>query len=191
MDLQAIVLFNERVDRLDRTALTQRMENPHYRLDYNRMINQEWISADGVTEDAVDAFVLNVRLLIQDGDGFSIRRIGEDIYAQNYVPSDLRDRFNEQRRRWCKHRQQRSMFKHFTEDRNFSNGELFDVLLYGGIAHANREKVTLFNRLTRSGFYSSLVCGSFLSSLRIFRDVVHRIRTVNEELLQHQQSQIA
>ena len=67
MNKRAFVFFNERVDRLNRSALAKRMATPHYRLDYNRMMNREWISAEGITEDDVDAFVLNVRLLIQDG----------------------------------------------------------------------------------------------------------------------------
>ena len=77
------------------------------------------------------------------------------------------------------------MFKHFTENRNFSNGELFDALMYGGLVHANREKVDLFCALTKQGAYSSLVCGSFLSTLRVFLDVVRAIGGINAELLNH------
>ena len=181
----ALILFNERVERLVRSALAKRMENPHYTLDYKRMMERDWISQDGVTEDAVDAFVLNVRLLVQDKDGFSIRCLYDDVYACSSVPGELRNRFAEQKRRWLEHLESPSAFKHFTEGRNFSNGELFDALMYGGLAHANRDKVDLFYRLTRQGAYSSLVCGSFLSTLHIFLDVVRAIREINAELLNH------
>ena len=103
-----------------------------------------------------------MRLLVQEKDGFSIRCLSGDVYARSSVPAELRDRFAEQRRKWLEHLKSPSGFKHFTEDRNFSNGELFDALMYGGLAHANRDKVDLFYRLTRQGAYSSLVCGSFL-----------------------------
>jgi hypothetical protein len=181
--MRALILFNERVERLIRSDLAKRMENPHYTLDYERMMRREWISADGVTEDAVDAFVLNVRLLVQDRDGFSIRCLANDVYAQSSVPAELRDRFAQQRRIWHEHRERPSVFKHFTKDRNFTNGELFDVLMYGGLVHANGHKVDLFCELTKQGIYSSLVCGSFLSSLRVFLEVVRAIHDVNAELL--------
>lgn len=183
--IQALSLFNERVERLARSALAKRMASPHYTLDYKKMMRREWISADGLTEDAVDAFVLNVRLLVQDQDGFSIRRLAEDVYDQDSVPADMRSRFAEQRRKWREHVELPSVCKHFGEDRNFTNGELFKVLMYGGLVHANRDKVDLFYALTNQGAYSSLVCASFLVSLRMFLDVVRAIRDINAELLSH------
>ena len=69
------------------------MSDPHYQLDYERMMQREWISVDGVTEDDVDAFVLSFRCLTQDRDGFSIRRLAEDVYASPSVPGELKDRF--------------------------------------------------------------------------------------------------
>ena len=179
-----MILFNKRVDRLNRSALAMRMENPHYTLDYKRMIRQEWISVDGVTEDDVDAFILSVRLLIQDRDGFSIRRLAEDVYKNDDVPKELRDRFAAERDRRSDHEKSATTLKHFTEDRNFTNGELFEVLMYGGIAHASPGKVEMFNALTKQGFYSTMVCTWFLVSLRLFLQVVRAIREVNQALLQ-------
>lgn len=126
-----------------------------------------------------------MRLLIQDRDGFSIRELAKKVYQRDDVPEEYRNRFNEQRCKWGRHTACASMFKHVTEDRNFTNGELFDILLYGGLAHVSGDKVDLFRRLTTQGFYSSLLCGSFLSSLGILLEVVRAIRRVNEELLQH------
>lgn len=81
-----LILFNEKVDRLEKCRLTQRMATPHYEIQYDKLLERNWVAADGVTEDDVDAFVLNIRLLIQDRDGFSIRRLWEDIYQQPQIP---------------------------------------------------------------------------------------------------------
>ena len=89
--IRALHRFNERADRLDRSALATRMENAHYQLDYRRTMRGEWISVDGVCEDGIDSFVLNVRLLVQDGDGFSIRCLAKDAYSQNSVPGELEE----------------------------------------------------------------------------------------------------
>ena len=78
------------------------------------------------------------------------------------------------------------MIGHLTEKRTFTNGELFDILLYGGLAHANPKKVDMFYGLTKQGMYSSMVCASFLVSLRQFLDVVWSIRAMNAMLLEQQ-----
>lgn len=185
---QTLILFNEKVDRLTRSELAKRMENPQYKLDYERMGKKEWISVNGVTEDAVDAFALNIRLLVQDRDGISIRKLAEDVYVDSSVPIELRDRFNGQRQEWIKHTQQPTMFKHSTEGRNYTYGELFEIIMYGGLAHLNGDKVNLFSRLTKQGAFSSFVCVSFLHTLRTFLDVVRNIRAINVDLIHHLKS---
>lgn len=179
-----LFLFNERVDRLDRTTLAKRLGDPQYTLSYHRMMNREWISADGVSEDDVDAFVLNVRLLIQDRDGISIRKLAENVYSSPTVPGSLQQQFAQHRQRWCDHKTQPSMFRHLTEDRNFTNGELFDILMYGGLAHVDSTKVDHFYQLTKQGAFSSMVFASFLVSLRLFLQVVRSIRDTNLSLLE-------
>jgi|AntRauTorckE6833_2_1112554.scaffolds.fasta_scaffold01380_15 hypothetical protein len=182
MDINSLTLFNERVARLNRSKLAERMKNTSYVLSFDRFTNGEWICADGVDEDTVDAFILNVRLLIQDNDGFSIKCLAENIYSKSAVPDDLRGRFQNARKKWQEHAEAISLFKHPCREGSFSNRELFDVLMYGGLAHANRDKVDLFFRLTRSGAISALVFYHFLKSLQLMHEVVNTIADVNEEL---------
>lgn len=184
MDNFCLDLFNERVDRLDRCKLAKRMdENPQYTFNYEQMIKRQWISVGDITEDDIDAFVLNVRLLIQDNDGFSIRCLARRVYSRNDVPNELKDEFSEHRRRWRDYMERSSAFKHDQDDRNFRNDELFDILLYGGLAHCNRDKVVSFHALTKQGALSSIVFGRFLSSLRVLIGVVRDIREVNKKVL--------
>lgn len=184
MNQKPLLQFNQRVKRLNRTGLADRMKNPNYVLSYDKFMNREWICADGVDEDSVDAFVLNLRLLVQDQDGFSIRCLAEAVYEEGSVPSDLHQRFDSARNKWQRHKSQICLLKHPLGEGNFSNGELFDVLMYGGLAHANAEKVELFTMLTKSGAISAFVFSGFLKSLRTFLQVVNAIREVNEELLE-------
>lgn len=92
-DLNALTLFNERVARLNRSRLAECMRDPNYVFLYDPFMNREWICADGIDEDTVDVFILNVRLLIQDNYGFLIKCLAENIYSESAVSDDLRDRF--------------------------------------------------------------------------------------------------
>jgi hypothetical protein len=137
--VKSLYLFNERVDRLDRTALAKRMQGTTYKLDYDRMMKRQWISLDGVTEDDVDAFVLNLRVLIQDEpDRISIRCLANDVYSLSHIPTDLHDQFTQARQDWQTYIDGESVFTHPDEPRNFENRELFDVLLYALIKKLHR-----------------------------------------------------
>ncbi len=46
LETLALVLFNERVDRLDRSALAKSMEQPQYHVDCERIVKREWISLE-------------------------------------------------------------------------------------------------------------------------------------------------
>jgi len=179
----SLKLFNERVERLERSTLAKRMAKPHYNLDYDRMINRQFVSAEGITEDAVDAFVCSIRLLIQSRDGFSIQCLAKNVYTDESVPQELRDRFYAARDRWEKYRDRTSAFKGPRQDSNLKNGFLFDVILYGGVAHSNRDKVEDFELLAKRGAISSLVFASFLHMLNTLFSVVKEIRNANVELL--------
>lgn len=145
-------------------------------------MNREWICADGVTEDAVDAFVLNVRLLVQDRDGFSISQLAA-FYDCEGVPGELKERFSVARKRWTAHAAHIAPFRKPDGKANFTYGELFEVLLYGGLAHANPDKVALFYRLTTQGAASAFVFACFMRSLQHLLETVRAIRETNEDLL--------
>lgn len=182
-DERSLILFNERVERLLRSPLAKRMDDPSFTLSYKKVIDRDWICFDGVTEDAVDAFVLNIRVLLQERDGFSIKCLANGVYADQAIPKDLVDRFGRAMDRWDTHLIQHSLIKHFSESRNFTNRELFEIIMYGGLAHGNPDKDKIFFWLTKQGAFSAFVFANFLESLRLLLDVVRTIREVNTELM--------
>ncbi|MEO7860567.1 MAG: hypothetical protein ABIU05_09000, partial [Nitrospirales bacterium] len=162
-----------------------RMSDPQYTLDYDRMMRRQWISVNGVTEDDIDAFVLNFRLLVQDRDGFSIRSLAESVYVIDDVPDRLRKDFFSVRERWMRFLETVSIIRHSSESRNYCNRELFDILIYGGIAHSDPTKVDHFLDITTRGAYSSFVCGWLLHILRKLFDLARDMRDINAVLIRH------
>jgi hypothetical protein len=160
-------------------------DNPHYNGVYEQIIKRQWISLDGITEDDIDSFVLNVRLLMQDNDGYSIQCLANEVYSQCDVPKELKDEFNKNRHNWHDYIESSSIFEHFNKVRNFTNKELFDIILYGGLAHSNRDKVALFYIITNAGLFSSVVCAWFLNALHIFMGIIRNIREVNNKVLKY------
>ena len=127
MDTLPLELFNEKVARLEKSNLAACMANPHYKLQYERIINREWIAADGITPDDVDAFILNLRLLLQDRDGFSIRCLSE-IYGQSGVSTEYQSQFDAQHAKLNEHWALPSLIGKPDHSGNYTNKELFDTL---------------------------------------------------------------
>lgn len=184
MEIVRLEKFNGRVERLDRSDLARRMdENPAYTLDFEPMLRRRWIALNGVSEGHVEAFVLNLRVLIQKTDGCSIRCLANKVYNGTSVPTDLRDRFTQARVEWQKFGDELSVFFHPDEHRNFGKHELFDILLNGVLAHDNPGKFEIAQRITMQGPVSGLIAAWFLSALRQILGVVRSIRDTNQELL--------
>ena len=135
------------------------------------------------------SFVLNLRILIQDGDGISLRCLRHDFYDHACTPASLRIAFEKLLAAWETHRAQASMIGKFRrEEGSFSNGELFDILMYGGLAHVNPDKVESFMRLTRAGVFSTVVFVAFSVSLRKLLIVIRGVAALNEKLITHIQT---
>jgi hypothetical protein len=183
MDLITLQLFNEKVDRLDRCRLAKRMETRKFHFQSDKQRNREWISVDDVSEDDVDAFVLNLRLLIQPRDGFSYLQIYENIYLHNDIPEYFRKRFEEEITLWDDHLSEVSIFGRLDGQGNYSNKELFDILFYGGLAHMNPENLSSFYSLTKQGLVSTIIFCSFLNILNTMLTRLRNMRQINRELL--------
>jgi len=183
MDIIPLILFNEKVDRLERCGLTKRMATPRYIIQPDKIMDREWIAFDNVSEDDLDAFVLNLRLLIQDRDGFSIRCLAKS-YEEDGVPQDLAMAFDKQRKKWKTYRSSFSPLIKPGGTEKLSNGELFDILFYGGLAHQDQKYLKEFIILTKQGTFSAIVFVFFLSSLNTILDVLRNIRDINNKLIE-------
>jgi hypothetical protein len=186
MELLPLILFNEKVDRLERCRLIQRLKDPQFVLQPERVLHREWIAFDNVTEDDVDAFVLNARLLMQDRDGFSIRCLAK-IYENPALPTELRDEFKSHRRRFSNHKNSPSLLK--TGERRYTHGEIFDIIFYGGLAHQDMKYYKEYLLLTKMGATSALaVFPSFIQTVQCFLSVVRKIIVLNQRVLELNQS---
>jgi hypothetical protein len=182
MNIIPLILFNEKVDRLERCELTKRMATPRYIIQPDKIMDRQWIAFDNISEDGLDAFVLNLRLVIQDRDGFSIRCLAK-LY-ENEAPEDLATAFDEQRNRWKDYRNSLSLLVKPGGSERLSNGDLFDILFYGGLAHQDRKYLNEFSVLTKQGAFSAFVFGFFLISLNIILDVIKNIRKINNRWIE-------
>lgn len=138
------------------------------------IIAGDWLSHDGLSPEALDSFCLTLRLLIQNQDGFSIRKINslaekwQNTYAiyreaiQQAI-KDLNDKLNS-----------RSLVQ-FRGCEETTNRDVFDAIFYGGIVHLNPGKRDLFRQLKNSGLFSFFLFQSFIGILFHYRNCIQTV----------------
>jgi len=142
--------------------------------DMERIIQGDWLAHDKLNPDELDAFCLNLRLLIQDQDGFSIRKVAE-------IASFWPDAYEAERegvaaavaklRLALDSKASVSLLP----EKPTTNRELFDIIFYGGLAHANPGKREQFEALVSSGLYSYFVFSAFSSVLFHYRNCIQSL----------------
>lgn len=199
--------FNEKVTRLESTRFFQRYkdEPPVLVMSLDRLDHAEArpLRDDGGTDgaspsisltfcgyvrawvedfdqDAVEAFVLTYRMLTQDNDRYSVRRLAK-VYEQSRVDTEARARLAEAR-------QAIAGFLDEQTTCGFENGpvkrnRLLDVFVYGGLAHSNPEKERLFRLWTANPTQAHFTWVEFMSGLRGLMTYFLYIRELNKAVL--------
>ena len=198
-----LVGFNEKVTRLEKTKFFQRYkdEPPNIFFTFDQIDQMEvepaktegdrvsvgvnirgyvraWV--EDFDQDAIEAFVLTYRLLTQDNDQYSVRNLAR-LYANAWMEPEGQQRFAEAREGIAEHRASPVSFD-FGE-RPETVGELMDVVVYGGLAHSNREKERRLRVWNRTGPGEQMVWIEFIAALRGMMRYLLYIRDLNSVVL--------
>jgi hypothetical protein len=84
-------------------------------------------------EDAVDAYLLTLRMFVQENDIIAVKRLPE-LYRALIVPKALIDKLSFARKKWLRFFRENSTL--YTEGRgNYTNWEVLQLVLHGDRAH--------------------------------------------------------
>ena len=185
MNAIPLQLFNERVTRLHETQLGKKIAIPTFYISIEDILNGQWCQAAGINRDDVDAFVLNLRLIVQDKDGFSINCLSRIYQDNSSIPPKLCKRFADARSVLNKMLSGSSCISRGDIDNpTYTNQELFDIIMYGGLVHCNSKYLIDFNRLAKRGGISTMTFAMFISILKHIMLTATEIKRLNEEVLE-------
>lgn len=167
-------LFLERALRLEESRFWGWLNTPQGEVDLQRFAEGNWLAHPNLSVDELEAFCLNLRLLIQDQDGFSIRQIRR--LAQEWPARYEQQREDiEQAVEELNRRLDEPSLVSLPGRQHTVNRDLFDVVFYGGIAHANPGKRDEFQRLSSAGAFSFFAFRAFCGVLFHYRNCIIQI----------------
>ncbi|MGB5904462.1 MAG: hypothetical protein WBH00_16595 [Xanthobacteraceae bacterium] len=197
-DLELLIAFAQRVDRLERSGFSRRYEADVPRV-IAKMDNVSLEKAEGgrfsivgrvhswiedFSQDEIDAFVLSYRVFTQNNDRLSIPSISR-IFAKDWVHPEVRESFENARRQLNDHLDSIATVE-------FPNGKIsvrmvVDIVIYGGLAHSNERKSRIFNVWEGSGFMG-FIWADFMAyakhavaTLKYIRDLIRDLASILQE----------
>jgi hypothetical protein len=176
--IEALRLFNEKADKLDRLSYTQwfRQNRGGFTV---RNLGGGLAKAEvrAPNDEAVDAFVLTLRFFIQNNESISISRIA-DLYEQSGLSVDLRERVANGRAELNKFLDSSSQITISGE--TLAKRRILDVFLWGGLAHANVEKKKTFDQWVSDPILFPVMQMAFHSVIVELLRFILWLRSVND-----------
>ena len=166
--------FLVRAEKLELSSFWRWLNARRSQSDIPRIIDGDWLAHDGLSQDELEAFCLNMRFFIQPRDGFSIDQVGQiaSQWPQTYQAHQAGvqaaiARLNSVLDARC--------LVQIDKTRATRNRDLFEVVFYGGIVHANPGKREQFERVVRSGLFSYFVFQAFSGTLFRYRNCIQHL----------------
>ena len=182
---EELTLFVEKACRLETSKYWSWLTSRRGASDIRAIESGDWLAHDGFDQDAFDAFCLNLRLLIQDQDGFSVRKVRNMAKSWPAEAEEFAQGVEKAAARLESELKKRAILQ-FADKEETTNKDLFDTIFYGGIAHCNPSKRRKFKELTESGFFSVFVFDAFTAILFLYRNC---IQTMAYNVYQYQISE--
>lgn len=166
--------FVHRAERIVSSAFWDWMARKRGQPDMDRIIAGDWLAHDGLNIDELEAFCLNLRLLIQGRDGFCIRDIGLIAEGWESKHDDLKKVIQDARAELQKNLDSPSLVN-IKDEGKTTKKELFALVFYGGMVHEDKVMRHEFDRLAKSGLFSFFLFQAFKSVLFHYRNCIHHV----------------
>jgi hypothetical protein len=178
-------LFIEKAEKLELSSFWKWLRDNRFNANMDNIIAGDWLSYKDFNRDSLDAFSLNLRLLINDQDGISIRSIGEMSQQWPRKYDDLKENIAIERAKLKAYLEDKALVQIF-ENKETTNYDVFDVVMYGGIAHCNPKSRVLFKHVTEAGVFSYFLFSNFSDVNVNYRNCIVNVSYHVMQYLKHE-----
>lgn len=208
-DLEILELFNEKAETL--RSYQRFMESiRNIKLEFQKTPNSDFcINFDGPDKELASACILTIRFFIQNKDHISINKMS-DLYNNLSISQNYKDEFNQVRNELNKFLDSFSQITVLNKEegseillandfnkelkkeininaqvniQKFTNGELFDLFVYGELAHADRDKREKLSILLSNNVTVIIVWDRFVDILIKFTQCIFAIEYINKKVI--------
>lgn len=193
-DISALELFNEKAEKLRALGFVRSLEtdNSGFQVTFHP---EGGVSASryGPDNEAVEAFVLTFRVFVQNNEPSSIRNTVNRyrrLHQESLIPTVLLNNFEDARNKLLNYLASNTPLVIGGQDINVETRaiiyqEVFDVFMWGGLAHANRQQKERFDDWSKGSMrhFFPMLEDFFIEVLREYLRVIWYMRGQNKKVL--------
>lgn len=185
--------FNTKAEKISKSRLWDYLRNNNLTIN----ISDEGALVEGYPSEELDAVILTIRLFIQKNDLIAIDNLDKEVYQHENIPSNFKQDFYKIKQTLQFYLDSASPYYEEEDSSNrgfgmadnkekikrYSNQELFNIMLYGELAHLSKaeEYAKVFN-LNILGDINKFY---FLDVLTRLKDFILQIKEVNMKGIEH------
>lgn len=173
---EVLTLFNDKAAKLEGSSFLRFVREHSLGFHFETVGDMVNVYVKGPHSEAVDAFVLTLRFFVQNNEPTSFANMAK-LYDSLPLESAIVAQFHEGRAKVNAILAASSNMS--VDDRELTNQEVFDVYLWGGLAHANPKYRAVFDSWAKDPFLWPLMDLAFNSTLVHLADFIAWVRDHN------------
>ena len=181
---ETLKLFIEKADRLKNSNFVKNATGTSG-VNLKAGVGQPTVvTRTGPDQENVEAFVLTFRYFIQDNETISLRNI-EDVFHSPFAEPEEKDGYDEARLFLNNFLDGNTMFN---LDGPVTRRYLMDIFIYGGLAHAKRQKKKQYDSWMRIPVLAQFMENEFIVILSETLNVIVYIQHLSDQILKRLQN---
>ena len=187
-DLDAMILFNEKVDKLNNNSFTKKMISEGFGVSFYEKKGELVVEKKLPSDEEIESFVLTIRFFCQNnessGESSSIKKLADNTYSK--LPD-----YRKEKTEFINARNKLNGYLDSPDEslKIYDNGKIltprkiFDTILYGELAHSNKAKRTKYNEWMVHPIQGPILKTEFVRILSIILSCISSIQEINESLI--------
>jgi hypothetical protein len=168
--------FAEKVNRLEASSLKRFLASEGWKLSWD-LVNDQLADDGRMPEiEHLEAYILNLRFFIQNNEPTSLQNM-DAVYQSECSDPELLKQFQEVRDAMNGALDHDLWFRF--NDQRITYGMLFRGMIYSRLAHASKEKHTLFDQMTTHPFGLAMAMNEFLKCICVVHAALVFVNTLN------------
>lgn len=183
-DLKAMKLFNDKAKKLNDNTFTTKITSEGFGITISAKKDEPVnVEKRFPADESIEAFVLTLRFFIQDNEASSFRNLAK-IYLKLPDYRTEKSDFLTVRKQLNDYLDSPDKSLNINENgKILTNIEIFNIFLYGGLAHANKDLEKKYNEWKANPLLYPLLQGEFINIMSNILRSILLVQELNESLI--------
>ena len=172
--------FNEEAKEIFDLSFKDKLKGSGVRINWSKKDNLLKTELKGPDDEAIKAYCNDLRKFIQKNDSLKIEKL-VPFYQSDLIRDKEKRLFGKEMSEIEKFLKKES--NHIVNGKNFTNGEILEIFLYGKFSHRSKETKEIHDQLKNHGPMYLLLKNEFIYVLARYLYLINNLIYINKEVL--------